>query len=73
MSCYKALISKKGEILSLSEQGEDSDKPCMDVATGSQYPDAVFVNATGSDEAEQKVQSMLRKAEEQHLQHADPH
>lgn len=69
MSCYKALISKKGDILSLSEEGADSDKPCMDIAAGSKYPDAVFVNATDNIEAEQKVKEMLQRAEAEHQEH----
>lgn len=69
MSCYKALISKKGEILSLALEGEDTNKSCMDVAAGSKYPDAVFVNASDSDEAEKKVMEMLRKAEAAHREH----
>lgn len=66
MSHYKALISKKGEILSLSEEGPDADKPSMDIATGSKYPDAIFVNAPNSEEAEEKVKEMLHKAAAEH-------
>jgi hypothetical protein len=66
MSNYKALISKKGEILSLSDEGPDCDKNSMDIAAGSKYPDAVFVNAADSQEAEEKVKEMLRKAEMEH-------
>jgi hypothetical protein len=73
MSCYKALISKKGEILSLAEEGEDTDKPCMDIAAGSKYPDAVFVNAPDSNEAERKVMELLRKAEREHHAHEHHH
>lgn len=66
MSYYKALISKRGEILSLSEEGPDADQPSMDIAAGSKYPDVIFVNAANNEEAEEKVKEMLRKAEAQH-------
>jgi hypothetical protein len=66
MSYYKALISKKGEILSLSEEGPDSNIPSMDIAAGSKYPDAIFVNASNNEEAEERVKEMLRKAEAEH-------
>lgn len=66
MSNYKALISKKGEILSLSEEGPDSNNTVMDIAADSKYPDAIFVNAANSEEAEEKVREMLRKAEAEH-------
>jgi hypothetical protein len=66
MSHYKALISKKGEILSLSEEGPDADKTSIDMAAGSKYPDAIFVNASSSREAEEQVKEILRKAEAEH-------
>lgn len=66
MSQYKALISKKGEILSLSEEGQGSDDTTMDIAAGSKYPDAIFVHAATIEEAEGKVKEMLRKAEWEH-------
>ena len=66
MSHYKALISKKGEILSLSEEGPDSNNTAMDIPAGSKYPDAIFVNATNSEEAEKKVKEMLHKAAAEH-------
>jgi hypothetical protein len=69
MSCYKALISKKGEILSLSDEGEDTDKPCMDIAPGSKYPDVIFVNASDATEAEKRVLEKIREAELRHEQH----
>jgi hypothetical protein len=68
MSNYKALISKKGEILSLSEEGPDTDKTCMDIAAGSKYPDAIFVNASNSEEAEKMIKEMLIKAAAEHEQ-----
>jgi hypothetical protein len=66
MSNYKALISKKGEILSLSEEGPDCDNIKMDMAAGSKYPDAVFINASNNEEAERKVKEMLLKVEREH-------
>lgn len=62
MSNYKALISKNGEILSLSEEGPDADNATMDITAGSKYPDVIFVNAADNQEAQEKVKDMLRKA-----------
>ncbi len=66
MSYYKALISKRGEILSLLEEGPDSDNASADIAAGSKYPDVIFVNADNIGEAEGKVKELLRKAEREY-------
>ena len=67
MPYYKALISKRGEILSLSEEQEPDPEPSsVDMAAGSKYPDVIFITAAGYDEATEKVNEILRQAERAH-------
>lgn len=60
MSSFKALISKSGSILSITEEEmETTTDPRIDVASGSKYPDTIIVTAKNKEEAEMKVQLVL--------------
>lgn len=62
MHTFKALISKQGGILSLTEETtEIADNFKVNTAPGSKYPDTVFVKAEDKSAAEAAISKILKE------------